>query len=412
MLMLKALRKRPIALLWCGQATSAIGDELYRVALIWLAVSLIGADTGYLSAGQSASLLLLSVIGGRWADHWDHLKTMIGVDCLRGLIILVPVILFHFIPMSFSVLVVVAITVSALSAFFDPAIQATLPRFSENSENLQAAAGLMSTTLRLARVVGPGIVALLTGLIPTIHFFTLDAATFFISALSIFLLRKEPAHAEYRAPAMKRASFRESLVAGFRTLSGSREMQFVTFVKSLGGGIWSLAYGLGVALFVQKIAPGPGNVRAFGWVIASYGIGNLGCALILGNMKRKHSFAILYSGYFWMGIGFLAMGLSSNLRSLIWASAMAGFGGVMNDLPFTDLVQSRYSIHQIPQLFRLRMAGETAGTLFFMLLAPTLFRAIAVEKVLIVCGGVFFLFGAVGFMGFNPSPGMLRKATA
>src|SRR5271156_6603337 len=98
MLMLKALRKPPIALLWCGQATSAIGDELYRVALIWLAVGLIGADTGYLSAGQSAALLLLSVIGGQWADHWDHLKTMIGVDLLRGLIVLIPVALFHFMP--------------------------------------------------------------------------------------------------------------------------------------------------------------------------------------------------------------------------------------------------------------------------------------------------------------------------
>lgn len=45
--MLNALKKRAVALLWCGQAMSAIGDEIYRVALIWLAVNIIGPDTGF-----------------------------------------------------------------------------------------------------------------------------------------------------------------------------------------------------------------------------------------------------------------------------------------------------------------------------------------------------------------------------
>ena len=52
--MLRGLRKRAIALLWGGQALSAIGDEIYRVALIWLAVGLVGADAGYLAAARGA----------------------------------------------------------------------------------------------------------------------------------------------------------------------------------------------------------------------------------------------------------------------------------------------------------------------------------------------------------------------
>lgn len=53
--MLKALRHRAISRLWFGQALSSVGDEIYRVGLTWLAVGLIGADTGYLTAGQAAA---------------------------------------------------------------------------------------------------------------------------------------------------------------------------------------------------------------------------------------------------------------------------------------------------------------------------------------------------------------------
>ena len=93
MRMLKALRRRGIALLWGGQALSAVGDEIYRVALIWLAVGLIGERAGYLAAAQLLALFFLSLLGGHWADEWDHRRTMIAADLSRGLIVLLPGIL-------------------------------------------------------------------------------------------------------------------------------------------------------------------------------------------------------------------------------------------------------------------------------------------------------------------------------
>ena len=46
MFILKTLTHRPIRLLWGGQVLSAVGDELYKVALIWVAVGLVGARAG------------------------------------------------------------------------------------------------------------------------------------------------------------------------------------------------------------------------------------------------------------------------------------------------------------------------------------------------------------------------------
>jgi DHA3 family macrolide efflux protein-like MFS transporter len=401
MLMFKALRRRPIALLWCGQATSAIGDEIYRVALIWFAVNLIGPDTGYLSAAQCAALLGLSLVGGKWADHWDHLRTMIWVDGLRAAIVLVPVIVAQFMPPSLAVLVLVAVLLSGLSAFFDPALQATIPRVCTDLETLKATNGLMSTTVRLARTVGPGIVALLAVMIPTIHFFTVDALTFAVSATSITLLLRRGIARQNMQSASKpvRMGFKESIISGFSIIKRNRVMRYVTFVKGFGGGIWALGYILGLALFVQKIAPG--DVRAFGWTIASYGCGNLSAALILGNLRRSRPASLLFCGYIWLGLGFIWVGLAPSLHALMAAAAFSGFGGLMNDLPFVDLMQDHYSLEEIPKIFRLRIALETFATLVVMLLSPMIYRAFSAQTVIGACGVIFLFLGSIGFLKFG-----------
>ncbi|NNN06068.1 MAG: MFS transporter [Elusimicrobia bacterium] len=392
MLMLRALRRRPVALLWAGQALSAIGDEIFRVALIWLAVGLIGADAGYIGAAQSAALLLLSLFGGRWADRWDHRRTMIAVDSARGLIVLLPVLAFRAGAVSLPLLVFVALTLSALSAFFDPALQAYLPAVSGDAQTLEAANGLMSTIARLARAVGPGVVGLLSGLVPTIYFFTLDALSFGASALSVAAARPErpadiPAGADSVEP--------DRLGAAWRSLRRSPLMSYLLFVKSAGGGLWALAYGLGLALLVQRLAPG--DVRAFGLAIASYGAGNLAGALWVGNIRRQRPAEILFGGYVWMGLGFVAMGLAPSLRALFAACAWAGFGGPVNDLPFVDMVQRLYPVREIPRVFRLRMAVETGAGLILLTASPRIFRAWTPGPVIAFCGAAFVAFGAYGW---------------
>ncbi len=394
MLMLRALRRRSVALLWAGQALSAVGDEIFRVALIWLAVGLIGADAGYIGAAQSAALLLLSLFGGRWADRWDHRRTMIAVDAARGLIVLLPVLAFRAGAVSLPLLVFVALALSGLSAFFDPALQAYLPEVSGDAETLEAANGLMSTIARLARAVGPGVVGLLSGWIPTIHFFTLDALSFGASALSVSAARPKRRDAVAGADALGPGS----LSAAWRAIRRSPLMTYLLFVKSAGGGLWALAYGLGLAILVQKLAPG--DVRAFGLAIASYGAGNVAGALWVGNIRRTRPAEILFGGYVWMGLGFIAMGLAPGLRALFAACAWAGFGGPINDLPFVDMVQKLYPVREIPRMFRLRMAAETSAGLVLLAASPRIFRAWNPGPVIAFCGAAFAAFGAYGFVRY------------
>jgi DHA3 family macrolide efflux protein-like MFS transporter len=396
--MIHALKNRSILFLWSGQALSSIGDEIYRVAFVWIAVSLIGANSGYLAAGQAAALLLLSLIGGKWADHWDPLPTMIWVDGLRALIVLIPVVVSIFMPIKISLLWVTALSISALSAFFDPALQASLPRFSPDLKTLRSATGLMSTTIRLARVAGPSVVGFLSLIIPTIQFFTIDSLSFAVSAFSISRLLKERKKLPALKKPLKRMTFYEVLTSGYYAVRRHKGMTYVMFAKAVTAGTWNLSYGLGFALLVQAIAPG--NIRAFGLVIASYGIGNFIGALILGNIQRRKPFLMMYSGFTLLGICFALMAVAPGIKSIMFLACVGAVGGPMNDLPFIDIIQTVYPIEEMTKVFRFRITVETTATLLCMVSAPFILKFISISTLIGLCGLAWIFVGLTGLIFF------------
>jgi len=391
--MRSALRDANIRILWAGQALSSIGDEIYRVGLTWLAVGLLGPDTGLLNAGQAAALMILSLVGGRWADRWAPLQTMVRIDLIRGCIVLVPVIVSFFHPVPLALLVGTALSLAALGAFFDPALQSTLPHFARDAKLLRSANGLMSTTMRLARMVGPMLIGLLSHLLPMIHFFTLDAVSFFASAFSVHRIK-----AEVPAPSARsegRASFLQTIQAGFRTVAAQPGMPFIFWLKALTGGTWNLAFALGIAMLVQQLAPG--DARAFGLVVASYGAGNFLGALYFGNHHRPHPGRLMFWGYALFGTGFICVGCAPTILWMMGTACFSGFAGPMNELAFSDTIQSRFPAREISRVFRLRMAVETLSTLVFTGLSPLMIRVLTVRGTIVLCGLTWLICGLLGF---------------
>ncbi len=392
----KTLSHRPILTLWTGEAFSAIGDEIYKVALVWLTVKIIGASAGYLNAGQAAAVLVVSLLGGRWADHWDPRKTMIQVDWIRGFIVLLPVIWIQFFPLNLGILIFVAISISGLSAFFEPALQAVIPRLARDRELMQATNGLMGTTSRLARTVGPGLVGMLTELIPPIHFFTLDSLSFAVSALAVKSLHRElPA----QVVSKRKSSVFETLLSGFRMIERIPEMQFIIYGKAIISGCWCMIYPLGIALLIQQDYPG--DVRAYGFLLAAYGIGNLASAVILTNLEIRRPMRAIGLGFILIGAGFVAMALFKNLAAMMFCAAISAVGGPMNDLAHLDIFQQRYPPEKLAQLVRFRMTMECAAMLICLLIAPALFRCFSARSVVEFSGIAIFLVGIAGILLFS-----------
>src|SRR5579859_5436598 len=81
---LKVLRNRHLAILWSSQVLSAIGDYLYSIAVIWIAVKVAGSAAGIVAAAQAGSALVFSLLGGVYADRWNRRTIMMVVDLARA----------------------------------------------------------------------------------------------------------------------------------------------------------------------------------------------------------------------------------------------------------------------------------------------------------------------------------------
>ncbi|MGZ3705174.1 MAG: MFS transporter [Bdellovibrionota bacterium] len=386
--LVRALSHRPVFVLWLGEALSAIGDEIYKVALIWLTVKLIGPDAGYLAACQAGAVLLFGLVGGLWADSWDPRRTMIRTDIARAVLVLAPVVWLQFWPVNLPLLFGMAIFVAALSAFFEPALQAVVPRLVANRELMQATNGLMGTTSRMARAVGPAVVGALTGLIPTIHFFTLDALSFGASAYAISSLRHDlPRIRGVR----KNSNVWAEIRSGFELTRGDPLVRYILASKAIGSGAWNIVLPLGIALLVQKIFPG--DVRAYGFLLASYGIGNIISALFLSNVTMHRPMRVMGLGFFLMGLSFACMALMPSLWLMMICLALAAVGGPMNDLAHIDIFQNRFPVEQLVRVTRFRMAIEYGGIFLSLLAAPVCFRIFSVMWVVVGAGAVIAVVG-------------------
>jgi DHA3 family macrolide efflux protein-like MFS transporter len=394
MLMFKALSRKSIFNLWTGQVFSAIGDEIYKVAFVWLSVEMIGSNTGYLASLQLIALLLFGIFGGKWSDRWNPYKTMINIDLLRAFITLIPVFFFLLDRPSFPALVLSSILIAGLSAFFEPAIQTSLPLLCKDQALLKGANGLLSTTIRLARVTGPAIIGLLSTFIATIHFFSLNALSFLISALSIFSIRKSfPLHVT--APEQNEHILK-NFIDSWEVLKKNRELYEVVIAKTITGGAWGLTYGLGIALMIHEM--NPKDVTSFGLVMSAYGAGNVISALIVGNMQRKNPALLVYLGLAWLGIGFIGMVISHSFPLILFFAAFTAVGGPLNDLPCTDMIQSDIPLKDMPKIFRLKMTLDTLAAFIFMLASPLLFQFFEVRTVILACGVLTVYIGIYYYM--------------
>ena len=393
MRLLSALADTRVRRLWSGQALSAVGDEVYNIAMVWFAAEMIGLSAGYLSAVQAASVFTFSLIGGLWADHTDHRRVMIAVDLVRGGAVLILPVIAWFTPLTLWMLVPVAITVSSLSAFFNPALSAYLPEIIDEPELLRASNALMETTGRLARNLGPGVVGALSAFIPLVHYFTIVALSFFSSAWSVSGVHaKAPAH---RSTSSSTGVW-SGLLAGHRLTCSQPTVAYVIFTGGIAGAGWLFVFPLGMALHVR--AQLPADVGALGLLVFAYGIGNLSSNILISGFAFARPARWMFLGRLFSGVGFMLFSGATTLPQMMACCALTAVGGPVADLGFINLLQKYFRDADLARVLRYGMALAYGGLLVLLLLSPQLFSWFSVSKVIFSCAVVIFVCGAAGFV--------------
>jgi DHA3 family macrolide efflux protein-like MFS transporter len=382
---LKVLLKWHLALLWSGQVLSAMGDYFYQIAVVWIAIQVAQGAGGIVLAAESGAALACGLLGGVYADRWNRRMTMIVVDVIRALVVgSLPIMAYRGL-LSLWYLVLVGIIVGGLGSLFDPALQASLPTLAGDARTLQATNGLMDITRRLARALAPGLAGVLVALLPLTHFFTLDAISFGISALSVLLLGRrfawQPQRIEGAAKGLQ--GIAGELCEAVRLVQRERVIFWTMISYGVVSMAWSAAFVVGVPLLAKEVLRS--GVGAYGLILGAYGVGNVISNLVIGSLTIRRRVLVMLLGQLVVGGGFLVMISVPSLPVAMLGAALAALGGPMGDVMYTTLIQMTFPANHLGKVYGLDMTIERVGVVLGLALAGLLFLWLGVVPGIICC---------------------------
>lgn len=419
---LRPLKDSGIATIWSGLAASTIGEDLFRVAVVWIAAEQIGNAAGYVNAAQYGAMLVVGLIGASLFDRWRADRAMIGAKYASAVLALLPVAGYYVWGISIPLLILSVMGLAALRMVFTPALQSAVPILVPNRDEMQAINGLFDATWRLARLVGPMLAAVLNALLPVIHFLSVTAVGFVLSAVAVWAVR-DRTYDPGAAPRPSRSGWRgawDALLDGARLMLREPITGVLLLVNAFANGPWSVALQLAITLIVLEHNPhlfGLDGLAALGLIIGSCGVGDVVGNLVAGSVKFQKPLQTMFLGYVAMGTGFVLLALAAwgldnpfKLPAMMAAALISGFGGPFYFIPMITRMQTVYRGVEIARVFRLRLAIMAASMLVFNLAATPLFDLIGPTHTEFYFGLLLLVMGIVGHLYFRRLEG--RPETA
>ena len=111
---LRPLKDPAVATVWWGLAASTIGEDLFRVAVVWIVAEQIGNAAGYVNAAQYGAMLAVGLLGGSLFDRWRADRAMIGAKYASAVLALLPVAGFYVWGISIPLLVISVMGLAAM----------------------------------------------------------------------------------------------------------------------------------------------------------------------------------------------------------------------------------------------------------------------------------------------------------
>ena len=229
--------------LLAGQFISELGNWFNFIA--GLGLVRVVSDASPLAAGLFfvARLLpfaLMSPIAGTFVDRFSRRQVMIATDVLRGAIALTFLLVVR--PEDLWIAYVATVILHTMGAFFDGAKNAATPNLT-GPEGLRAGTALMFSTRFLLMAVGSALGGWASAAFGYQAAFIINAASFLISAYTVWLIPEEATRDQETADKMsgkaERASFVTELKEG-RRYSVQNHFALTILIMNM---IWALGGG-------------------------------------------------------------------------------------------------------------------------------------------------------------------------
>jgi dTMP kinase len=343
-----ALSVKPFRRLWIALSLSSLGDWLSIIALTALAPSLTSGGAAAKASAVSGvwlvtllPALLFGPLAGALADRLDRRMTMITGDVLRGLLYL-SIPLFP----NLTWIYVVKFVAGVITMFWSPATSASIPNLVPKDKLEQAnqlsligtygsapvAAGLFS----VLALISEGI----SKVTPLFHTTNVDlalyfnAASYFISGLTVFFLRQIPQRSASDGDKISVPSTFRSIWEGWRFIGETPVVRGLV-IGMVGGFIAAgVVIGLGYPYVVDTLH---GGSVGWGVVFAAIFVG-MGLGLVLGR-RLLRGFSLRREFGLTIAVGGIPLALAGLIPSLVavvlFVILIGGLSGIAYSTGFT-----------------------------------------------------------------------------
>jgi MFS family permease len=303
-------KRRDFVLMWIAQLVSTAGSALTDLAAGIFVYQQTGSAllVGVTLMATAVPSLIVGLIAGVFVDRWDRRRVMMASNLLQAVVVAaIPFVLGANVVLLFALLLVNA----GVKQFFDPAYEALIPEIASDEELTAANAFLQIASFGSTAIGFAG-----AGLLASIDIklaFWIDALTFLVSAVCIFLIRtrvKSEAPAEETSVGVVVAN----LKIGIRTIV---EIPMLRSLFLLGAPVF-FAFGLWNVLLL------PMAIKVLGATEFEYGVQEAltSVGFVVGSLFMAKYADRLQIGL-WVFVGTMGMGISGILYGLSPTIAIA-----------------------------------------------------------------------------------------
>lgn len=281
MVRLGLLRDHDFRQLFTADTISQVGTQVTLLALPLVAVLTLDAtalEVGVLAACETAAFLLVGLPAGALVDRRRRRGTMIVADILRTVLLASVPLAWWAGQLQMPQLYVVGLLCGVCTVFFDVSYQSYLP-FLVGKEHLVEGNARLEMVRSTSQIGGPTVAGGLIKLLGGPMAIAVDAASYLVSALFLWRIRKIEPQPERKAD---RHLGRE-IMEGLRFVLGNRLLRAISMCTATGNFFGSIFNAMLIIYLARDLALSP---TVIGLWFSVTGLGALAGAFLVGPFVR------------------------------------------------------------------------------------------------------------------------------
>lgn len=270
---LSVLRNRNFTRLFLAGVTSISGFAIGQVALTWIVYADTGSalDVALIGVSFTVASVIFSLLAGALVDRHERKRLMILSDIVRALSLAGLVVSFVVAGFNLLTILAVAFVLGSFTTLFQPAERALTPEV-VGSEQIADANALIQTSTSLIQFTANAVAGVVIVALGIEAAFTLNSATFAVSALLIASIVGFTGMTKRQAQSSGggRPSIVDDIMDGLRYINRNRGLLELTVSAGFGNFFFAMVFQFFVVYSSQALR---GGAEIYGLLLAMLALG-------------------------------------------------------------------------------------------------------------------------------------------